>query len=54
MVYITFLGAGSVVFANHHLGEYLPYFWTDHDLIDDLTPEEEFGHDTIERPPTGR
>ncbi|WP_226482647.1 alpha-galactosidase [Natrinema amylolyticum] len=40
--------------SSHHLSEYLPYFRTDQDVIDELTPEEEFGHYTIEWMPTGR
>ncbi|ADB63295.1 glycoside hydrolase family 4 (plasmid) [Haloterrigena turkmenica DSM 5511] len=40
--------------SSHHLSEYLPYFRTDQDVIDDLTPEEDFGHYTIEWMPTGR
>ncbi|WP_408960331.1 alpha-galactosidase [Natrinema sp. 74] len=40
--------------SSHHLSEYLPYFRTDQDVIDELTPEEEFGHYTSEWMPTGR
>ena len=40
--------------SSHHLSEYLPYFRTDQDVIDELTPEEDFGHYTVEWMPTGR
>ncbi|NUB93389.1 alpha-galactosidase [Haloterrigena sp. SYSU A121-1] len=40
--------------SSHHLSEYLPYFRTDQDVIDELTPEEAFGHYTVEWMPTGR
>ncbi|WP_459191521.1 alpha-galactosidase [Halosimplex sp. J119] len=40
--------------SSHHLSEYLPYFRTDQGIIDDYTPDEEFGHYTIEWMPTGR
>ncbi|AEH39104.1 alpha-galactosidase [Halopiger xanaduensis] len=40
--------------SSHHLSEYLPYFRTDDALIEELTPDEDFGHYTIEWMPTGR
>ncbi|WP_436926111.1 alpha-galactosidase [Halosimplex amylolyticum] len=40
--------------SSHHLSEYLPYFRTDQGIIDDYTPDEAFGHYTIEWMPTGR
>ncbi|RKD88919.1 alpha-galactosidase [Halopiger aswanensis] len=40
--------------SSHHLSEYLPYFRTDDDLIEELTPDEDFGHYTVEWMPTGR
>jgi len=40
--------------SSHHLSEYLPYFRTDQEIIDEYTPDEAFGYYTIEWMPTGR